>query len=266
MKAALAYELMRIRTIRSTWWLTGLAIGLGVLVTGLISWGLSVDHGEAESDLGVMGSLLVTQLSATGEVPSIVCFLVAIIGILAWGHEYRHGMVRASLTTVSSRVAFATAKYLVVSVWVAVTVLVACLLSGLLAQLVLGDWLTIWNSQTWSIVFRQVLFAVLLTLVGAGFTAVTRSQVAALVLLFIWPLVIETLVHLIFAIVPSLRDSQDALRFLPFDAGRNIVDVLGSSSSVFGDPLSVLGGGIVFGGLAAVLVGTSYVLFLRRDA
>src|SRR5690349_8238160 len=101
MRAAFAYEWVRIRTIRSTWWLTGLALVLGVGITTLLSWGFHHDattSGINADDLDGLGAVLVTQLAATGHIQSLVSFILAILGIFAWGHEYRHGMIRASLT------------------------------------------------------------------------------------------------------------------------------------------------------------------------
>lgn len=268
MRAALAYELTRIRTIRSTWWITGLAIGVGVLISGLFSFAVDHDTDKSGPFPGVdeVGAAIVTQLAATGEVPSIVCFIVAMIGILAWGHEYRHGMVRTSLTAVSSRPALWAAKSLVVAAWVAATLFVTMVLSGLVSMVFVSDWLTVFSSLTWGIIGRQVLYGVLLALLAMAFTAVTRSQVLAIVMVFLWPTLVEPIVQLFFVLVPGLRDDREVLRFLPFGAGRRMVALLEPASSTFGDPLSALGGTIVFGGLAAVLLGASYVLFLKRDA
>jgi hypothetical protein len=79
-------------------------------------------------------------------------------------------------------------------------------------------------------------------------------------------LLIEHLIQVFFLLVPGLRDHIDVLRFLPFLAGNRMVDVISSPDSTFGDPLSPLGGTIVFGGLAVVLMAASYTLFRKRDA
>ena len=60
-----------------------------------------------------------------------VVFVLAIIGIFAWGHEYRHGMIRASLTALNSRGALWVAKYLVVGAWVAVVAFVVLKYCGI---------------------------------------------------------------------------------------------------------------------------------------
>lgn len=268
MRDALVYEIVRIRTIRSTWWLTAAALVVGVGISTLFSWGISsdfADHGTAGAPDGV-GALVVTQVAATGQVPSIVCFLLALIGVLAWGHEFRHGMIRTSLTALTSRTALWVAKFVVVAAWVAVVAFVTFVLAGLVGTMFLSEWITVFDAQTWSVIGRQVLYGVLLTWLAMGFTLLTRSQAFALVMIFLWPLLVESLVRLLFLLVPSLRDDQAILRFLPFGAGTKMVDVLQPSSSTFGDPLSPLGGAVVFGGTAAVLVVASYVAFRTRDA
>lgn len=269
MRAALAYEWMRIRTIRSTWWLTGLALVLGIGVSTLFSWAFHHDFthsGVSAEDLDLLAPAVVTQLAATGHVPSIVCFILAILGIFAWGHEYRHGMIRASLTALDSRAALWTAKYVVVAVWVAVVAFLTMLGSGLVAVVFLHDYVSIFTAQTWSIIGRQVLYGVLLTWLAMAFTSITRSQAFALVSIFLWPLLVESLVHVFFLLVPGLKDHTEVLRFLPFEAGNRMVDVLTDSTSTFGDPLSALGGTVVFGGLAVLLMAASFALFQQRDA
>lgn len=269
MRSALAYEWTRIRTLRSTWWLTGLTLLLGVGISTLFSWGISNEfssRGASAEDLDGLGAILVTQLAATGEIPSIICFVLAILGIFAWGHEYRHGMIRASLTALNSRAEFWLAKYLVVGAWVAVVAGTTLLLSGVVGVLFLRDYVDIFTAETLGVVVRQVLYGVLLTWLAMAFTAITRSQAFALVSIFLWPLLIESLVHLFFLIIPALRDDTGVLRFLPFDAGSRMVDVLSDPVSTFGDPLSPTGGLVVFGGLTAVLMAVSWILFARRDA
>jgi len=269
MRAAFAYEWVRIRTIRSTWWLTGLAVVFGVGISTLISWAIHHDFsttGVTAGDLDGLAPAVVTQLAATGHVPSVACFILAILGIFAWGHEYRHGMIRASLTALNSRPALWTAKYVVIGAWVATVALLTMLLSGVVAGIFLHDWVTVFTAQTWGVIGRQVLYGVLLAWLAMAFTSVTRSQAFALVSIFLWPLLIETLIVVFFQFVPGLRDHDEIVRFLPFRAGSRMVDVLTASASTFGDPLSALGGTIVFGGLAVAVMVASYVLFGRRDA
>jgi ABC-2 type transport system permease protein len=264
---AFAYEWARIRTLRSTWWLTGLTAVVGIGISGLLSWALHHEFSTTGSvDLDFIGSGLVTQLAAVGQVPSLVSFLLAIIGVFAWGHEYRHGMIRASLTALPSRTALWTAKYVVIGLWVAVVASVTMLVSGVVGALVLHEYVTIFTTTTFQTIGWQVLYAVLLAWLAMAFTTITRSQAFALVSMFLWPLLIESLVLVFFQIVPQLRDDTDLLRFLPFKAGARMSDVLTDATTTFGDPLSAVGGTIVFGGLTAVLMAVSLALFRSRDA
>jgi ABC-2 type transport system permease protein len=269
MTAAFAYEWVRIRTIRSTWWLTGLTILFGVGISTLFAWAIDrqfTETGIHEGDLDGLGAGVVTQLAATGEIPSLICFMLAIVGVFAWGHEYRHGMIRASLTALNSRTSLWVAKYVVVGVWVAVAAFVTLVLSGLMGTLFLSDYVTVFDSETWHIIGRQVLYGVILTWIAMAFTAITRSQAFALVAMFIWPLLIEPLIRLFFFLVPGLDEHTELLRFRPFDAGNRMVAVEGDALSTFGSPLSALGGTVIFGGLALVLLVASLALFGKRDA
>ncbi len=65
---------------------------------------------------------------------------------------------------------------------------------------------------------RALLVGVLLVAFTMSMTAVLRHQTAALVLLFIWPLIIESIVFVVFIGFPSLRDYNDFLSYLPFRA------------------------------------------------
>ena len=267
MTDALRYELARIRTIRSTWWLSLLSLVLGIGISTLLAWALHHEFSTNGSvDLEEIGAALATQLSATDQVPSLISFLMAIVGVFAWGHEYRHGMIRASLTAVNPRRSLWVAKYLVVGLWVAVVSLVTMAISALIGQVILHGYVTVINPTTVRVVGFQTLYAVLLTWLAMAFTTVTRSQAFALVTMFLWPLLIESLVFLIFNIVPQWRDDTDLLRFLPFKAGGRMSSVLGLADDTFGNPLSPLGATIVFGGITVILMAVAFALFERRDA
>src|SRR5215208_7524062 len=165
MRAAFAYEWVRIRTIRSTWWLTGLALAFGIGISWLFSWAIAHEFsttGVHADDLDGLGAGVVTQLAASGEIPSIVCFILAILGVFAWGHEYRHGMIRASLTALNSRPALWFAKYVVVAAWLAVVAFVTMMIAGLIGSAYLHDYITVFSAETWSVVGRQILNGVLL--------------------------------------------------------------------------------------------------------
>ncbi len=135
MTDALKYELMRIRTIRSTWWLTILAILFGTAISFLVSWGISEEFkssGDTPSadEIGLLAPMIVGHFSGDGA-PFFIPYFLAMVGVFAWGHEYRHGMIRATLTALPSRTDAWVAKYLVVGAWVVLVTLVTLLVSAL---------------------------------------------------------------------------------------------------------------------------------------
>lgn len=273
MIAALRYEWLRIRTIRSTWWLSGITVFLAVSISFLIALGLSQAFDSQfpppAGDRLLLAQIVVSQGSAYGELgaPFVLPFVLAVIGVFAWGHEYRHGMIRATLTTLSSRPAAWLAKYVVVGTWVALVTLVALALCAVAGWLWLSDdGIRFATYDVWRTIFKSVGYTVVFAWIAMALTALLRNQTAALVLAFVWPLAIENIIGALFFIVPSLREHQEITRFLPFEAGKAMLSGLDVTGSTWGDPLTPWSGFIVFGAVAGVLMALSFWLFRKRDA
>jgi ABC-type transport system involved in multi-copper enzyme maturation permease subunit len=270
MSDALRYEWMRIRTIRSTWWLTGVAAFMGLVFTTLVSWGISTSLANGDptgpGEMDVVASAVTGQFSGDG-LPFFVAYVLAMIGVFAWGHEYRHGMIRATLTALSSRRSAWTAKFVVLGVWVAVSTFLTLVLSAVVGWLWLrDDGVDFTTSAVTGTVLKSVVYAVLLTWLAAAATSVMRQQTAALVLLFLWPLAIENIITGVLMAVPAFRDVADWARFLPFNAGARMLGIRDVTGSMFGDPLSPWAGFVVFGGTTAVVMAAGLALFTKRDA
>lgn len=287
MTAALRYEWRRITTLRSTWWLTGVAVATGSGFTFLVAMFLRLS-----SDSDIKGDLTgdesrwyldaaMTQFSNIDPMFYLLAYVVAIMGILSWGHEYRHGMIRATLTAVPQRWTIWTAKYVVVAAWVTAVVIASCLLSLIFALLWFGGLDLEYDVAYLAlVVFKRVVYTVLLTWLVMSVTVLIRHQTFALVLLYLWPLGIETMVRLVlvpFAAITGEDDLLDASRFLPFNAGGRIMQnwsgdfenghiVLQDNLDLFGTPLSAWGGFAVFGGLTFALMAVSLAMFQNRDA
>jgi ABC-type transport system involved in multi-copper enzyme maturation permease subunit len=270
MIAALAYEWTRIRTIRSTYWLSVVALVFGVGLSFLVSMGLHFSMNSAQpprpSEVKGFGQGIATQFAVFG-VPYFVAYILAMVAVFSWGHEYRHGMVRATLTALSSRTSSWVAKFVVVGVWVVGATLLTTLLSMLAGWFWLhGDGIPVFSGGTWGAVARAVLYALVFSWLAAAFTALVRNQTAALVLLFLWPLAVENVVSVVFTLVPALRDHSELTRFLPFNAGGRIISQIPHADGFLGDPLSLPGAVLIFGGLTCAAMAASLALFHRRDA
>jgi ABC-type transport system involved in multi-copper enzyme maturation permease subunit len=272
MNAALRYEWRRITTLRSTWWITISTIVLSATITFLVSMGLRLSSDAeltgsvSKSDSRQIVEAMMTQFSNFDFVFYLAAYIVAIIGVLAWGHEYRHGMIRATLTALPQRWSVWGAKYLIVAAWVAAVVVATCVLSLVITMLWFAGLQVDFDFPAMlAAIGRRVLYTVLLTWMVMSLTVLVRHQTFALVALYLWPLGVENLIKGIM-LFPFFSDHYEKTRFLPFSAGGRIMHDVPGGESVFGDPLTALGGFIVFGLFTAVLMAAGLVLFEKRDA
>ncbi|WP_067440723.1 ABC transporter permease subunit [Nocardioides jensenii] len=280
MTAALRYEWARLTTLRSTWWITGISVvvsaGFTFVVAMLIRLNIPT---ELKGDVSKKDSQFfleagMTQFSNVDPVFYLIAYAIAILGILSWGHEYRHGMIRATLTAVPDRTSVWSAKFITVGAWVAGAVLVANVLSLMCTLLWFGslDFHYDWPELGISIVQRMV-YTVLLTWLVMAVTELIRHQTFALVLLYLWPLGVETLLRAMLAIFGIFNPGvDDSARFLPFNAGGRIIQdwsLTGGfdpGDGLFGNPLSAWGAFIIFGGITAAVMALSLFSFKTRDA
>jgi ABC-2 type transport system permease protein len=255
--AALRLEWVRLTTLRSTLFIVVLAVGLGTAVALVLSTAVRNDPLDAE-----IGALLLTSGGALVPLP-VAAVLMAVLGVLAVGHDYRHGLVRPVLAAVPQRSALVLARlYVITGVAVAVTVV------SMLANAGVGFLVTGQRPPTDTSVLRAmagyVLLVVLWTWLGAAATWLLRSTAAVLTGLFLVPLVVEPLIQGL-SLVDSLGWLEPLARWLPFAGGRVMV-LTTNAADAGGAELSALQGGLVFGGLVAALLAAGWVRFATTDA
>lgn len=268
----MAYEWMRLRTIRSTYWLVGLTFAFQLALTMLIAWRLP-DSGPLSGGDAPVTEML-TLGASTGVAPLFLAYILGIVGVFSMGHEYRHGMIRATLTALPSRSAVFGAKLLTTGV-VAVFAAVACIAIGLLSATVFGVGLP-GAAALGRLTLGVALFTVLFTWSGLAYAALIRNQTAAVALLMLVPSVVESIIRaVIIAIKAASGDPGqrggivDILKYLPYDAGgqmytrASVEDLL---SFLGYTPFGEVGGGVVFGLFVGGLLLLAHDLFLRRDA
>lgn len=254
MTAALSFERVRITTLRSTYWLAGLALALNAVVVGLFSWFTRDD--EVGADLATE---VLTGFSGISPLPFTAVFM-AVVGILAAGHEYRYGTIQPTLTAVPRRGHLMVAKIVVVSLTSILVVVLSLALSWALAALLRGEALPFDSS-----LIEDVLAYVALTtgwaLLGVGLAFLLRGVPSALVILFVTPLIVEPLLAGL-SNIPALDWLGDVVPYLPFSAGQRML-----GTSLFGEAsLSRWESGAVFGGFVALILAAAWALFRRRDA
>ncbi len=271
MIGALAQEWMRLRTVRSTWWITGLALAIPVLLTSGGLWLLHLSSAQtAEEFGGAPAPDQTAYLFVLTFWTFPVSLLLALLAVLSFGHEYRYGTMRATLTTVPNRASVAAAKVIVTAGWSAAVLVTALLLSWLLLTL-FGSFTDagLTRGEGPRVALGMVLYAVLLSLLGLGIGWLLRSQVLAVVVLLIWALAAEGAVTTFVLLVQPLQRFAWLTNYLPLSAGRRMYANTGSPEFVdptFGDPLSPLGGGLIMAGVVAAILALAYALFEKRDA
>ncbi|MFD9702496.1 hypothetical protein [Lentzea sp. NPDC059081] len=256
MSDALRFEWVRIRTLRSTWWLIASALLLNIA----LALGIALLTRNDPPDGEVVG-IAVTGGGASSPVPLVGVFL-AVVGILATGHEYRYGTIQPTLTTVPHRSALLTAKIVVLAA-TALVVTAASLVTTLTTTLLVrgeAPGLTDWPLN--AAIPGHFVLVLLWTVLGAALAQLFRGVPAALVVILVVPLVVEQLI-ISLSYVPVLHWLAPAVKFLPFTAGQQLVHLGGEADAeLFGRWAS----GGVLAAFVAIVLAAAWTLFTRRDA
>ncbi len=260
MISALCFEFVRLRTIRSTWVLAFFAL----VLSGLLAWALA--YGTNDDRLGLVG-----WEQTIASAPSFIApLLLSIIGVLCFGHEYRYGTIRPTLTALPRRMPVLIAKTIVCAAFTAVISALCVVLTFVIARVIYGSssGLSFTSGDTPRIAFGVVIYSVLNTLLALALAGILRNQIAAIVVLLVWPLVIETVIVALLRL--SVFKSFDGIApYLPYQAGGQLFSskIQEVGDSIFGFAgLSPLGGGLVFGAYALVALIICALTFTRRDA
>src|SRR5688500_16014097 len=247
---ALRYEIVRLRTIRSTYWLIGIALALQLVISTLIAWAIPSSGPQSGGDRSF--ALLATIGGAAGF-PLFIAYILGLVGVFSMGHEYRHGMIRATLTAMPNRLTVLAAKVLVAAVVAGIAAVVCVLIAVLAAQLFGVDMPT--ADGFWGITAGTVVYTMLFSVSGLAFAAITRHQTAAVALLLLVPTLVEAIIGAVVLAIKFGSDDPTAeggfaelLKFLPYDAGGQMYTRLSIDRAleVFGIvPFGPVGGGIV---------------------
>lgn len=271
MTGALAYEWRRIISVRSTYWLTALTIVLSGTIAFFIA--LSFTSNDFTSD-GIANylqasTMVVTAAGSIVFVPVISAPFCGVIGAMAFGHEYRYGTIKQTLTAVPNRFSVFFAKLIVLLGWLLGVMAIVLLVNTLMGALFLGSFHLSGESV------RPIVFFVVYNLgwgiSGFALAAVFRNLAGALVAVLVYPLVVETIGYNVLRFIQ--RGSLNELTNLfPAAAGRRTLFL---PYDLFADPtggevtVHVWGPGAsaaVFIGGLTLLTGFALALFLKRDA
>jgi ABC-2 type transport system permease protein len=269
MTAALRYEWRRLWTIRSTYWICASTIAFQFIATLWIAATLDPLGDYSDYTGGQVVGVVISIFASIGASPLFPAYVIAILAVFSFAHEYRYGMIRTTLTAVPSRGAVFAAKAITIGGLAAVLSLV-CMLVGLgNSALFVEEDLAANTGFVWKVILGIVVYSTMFALCGLALAGIIRHQAGALALILLFPSVIEGILHLIL-VAPEGEDGLNKVAaFLPFDAGGQMfarplsVDIV----DIFGyEPLEPVEGGLVFGVFTALMLALAGVMFFRRDA
>jgi ABC-2 type transport system permease protein len=177
LRAAVAAELIKIRTVRSTAWTLLVTF---VLCVGLaLPLGLALNHGFDRMDPAARANF--DPVSAGFYTLTLGQLALVVFGVLLVSTEHTSGMIRASLAAVPRRGVFYAAKVLAASLPVAAFSMVTVFATFLTAQYALGPHGTSLGERG---VLRAVVFAgvylTLMCVLAMGVAAMLRSTALSL--------------------------------------------------------------------------------------
>jgi len=242
MKALLEAELLKLRTTRTFAALIGTAIGISLLVLVLST---TLSDYDREQDV---------RATFAGDFTGLFILLLGAMGIAG---EWRHRTITSTVLAAPDRLKLIVAKTISYAVAGVVVSFVVTSLLILVGTVILSarDQTTIDFAAVVDIMWRNLIVAAYLGALGVCVGAIVRSQVAAIVGLLIFSLVVE---FTLFGLAP------DVAKYMPFNgAPTGLQDVtFDDGETEFLDPGVA---GLVMFGWVAVLFAAGAVLLRRRD-
>lgn len=248
-------ERIKLFSTRSPWWCMGLVLVFGLALATVVA---------AFQDPAFPLSVPTTQ---SGLV--FGTYVIMVLATISVTSEYRFGTIRSTFQAVPGRSVVLAAKTVVVTLVAALVGLVTAFASWGLAALIdsSGD-LTINTAAEWRAVAGNALIYAGYAIIGVGVGLLVRQTAAAISILLVWALVIETI------IAPILDATLDTSigPWLPFSNAGNFItagDRVASGAAVgFGVnyPFGPWGSLAYFFAVALVLLILGFVVAERRDA
>lgn len=273
MRDALAYEWLRLRTVRSTWLLTAASLLLTVLPALALTVnplsGVPVGDGDQVRVVGDQEAYAGVLTAGAQLAP----LLMGLLGAFAFGHEYRYGTIRTALTALPVRDRLAAAKVLVVGLWAAGVGVLAVVISAVVLLLLRGERFApdvrLSEATTLRVALGVVLYVVLLALLGLALGWLFRNVPAAVTVLLVVPLVVEPVLRALLSL-RALEPVSGVGRYLPYGAGQRLFAYSSRIDpevpAAFRNDLAPLAGGLTLALVVLGLLAVAHVLFRRRDA
>ena len=244
MSRALASELFKLRTTRTSWAVILGALGLVVLISVLAA--AAGDFGSTE-DAGA--DLL--------EVSGLVQLFALVLGILSVATEFRHGTITPSLLAVPDRVRLVLAKLICALIAGALLGFAASALCAAITLPILSARDAGAGSDTGGIVeliLGNTAACALFAALGVGLGALIRNQVGAIIGALGYLFVVEPLL----GVIPGFDDVVQ--KWFPGGASSEA-----AGTSALDDPLGQVPGSLLLAAYAAIFLAAGIATIRRRD-
>jgi ABC-2 type transport system permease protein len=241
-------ELLKLRTVRVSYGLLATAAALTALFASLEA----ARAGRAGSGVGPLST--VSGLSTVTTVTGFAMLLAAVLGVTVASGEFRHGSATLTYLATPGRGRVLIAKALAAAGIGAIFGLVAAVIAtgaGLAFAAGHGDRIALGAGTLAGHGAGAILGAALLAAAGAGLGALIRSQLAGVIGIFAWGIVIESLLGGLFTAVRP---------YLPYTAATTLAGVrLGGAA--FGPAHGLSGGGpLPFAATAGLVAAIAVVI------
>jgi ABC-2 type transport system permease protein len=240
-------EIRKLFTMRWTYYILAFCLVL-MLFFGFYISGWKIDHADLLNPNSLANDV-------TGAVGTLSIF-VSLIAILLFANEYRYNTIMYTLTSSNSRTKVLLSKILVITGFSVAFTLIVGILAPVLSNLgVHAHHLTLVH-QTYhygDLAWRSFYFGWCYAMAGLVIAALTRSQVGALVTIFIFPSVVESLIGL------ALKNNSV---YLPFTS---LATLIGTGAN-YRNSITPFHAALVFTTYLVVGLGFTWYLFLKRDA
>jgi len=247
MISSLKAEFRKLWTVRSTYFILAFVLLIAIFFGFYVS-GWKIDK-AALHDPTTLAADITSAIAA-------VSVFASLVGVLLVTHEYRYNTIMYTLTSSNSRSKVLLAKFLVISGFAIVFALCLAVLSPVLSGLGIHAHHLTLVPQTLhyrNLLWRSLFYCWGYAMAGLIIATLIRSQVGAIVVLFIAPSTVEGLLGLLL---------KKNVVYLPFSA---LSTVIGQGSN-FNSSITPVRGALIFTSYLVVSGVVAWLMFLRRDA
>lgn len=183
----LTAERIKLTSTRSPWWCSAIVVVLGL--------GLAVLAAAVARSAKGEHTHVYTVSDAVSGVSGFGVLVLMIMATLSVTSEYRFGVIRTSFLATPNRTRVITAKSILLAVYATVLTAVLSVLAYVLFRAIYGSGpgLELSTAEEWRALIGVPVYALLCAVLAIAVGVLVRQSAAAISILLLWPLIIETL-------------------------------------------------------------------------